>query len=249
MFKSLHIYNIWSNFMIQFNRPTYITLCCPEINLATQYKVTLVNKTLLKALLCSTHHSCVSERPNLWYLYSSKSFRAGGFFGDFLETVVPRVDLNTTAPPPTSSPVPLTPANSVGYITCKWEDQHPAVITMDTRHGLTHALYILAGPLCMCAVVCVSEVGQPRCYLTRPEKTSGELITASCAQTKGNHQSYACKRPAHTRSCEQARTNIWLTFWPHTRRKAHKQIKATCLQACVHAKTVKWVHEAAFGRN
>lgn len=114
---------------------------------------------------------------------------------------------------------------------------------MDTWHGLTHALYILAGPLCMCAVVCVSEVGQPRCYLTRPEKTSGELITASCAQTQGNHQSYACKRPAHTRSCEQARTNIWLTFWPHTRRKAHKQIKATCLQACVHAKTVKWVHE------
>lgn len=108
MFKSLHIYNIWSNFMIQFNRPTYITLCCPEINLATQYKVTLVNKTLLKALLCSTHHSCVSERPNLWwYLYSSKSFRAGGFFGDFLETVVPQVDLNTTAPPPTSSPLCL----------------------------------------------------------------------------------------------------------------------------------------------
>lgn len=90
MFKSLHIYNIWSNFMIQFNRPTYITLCCPEINLATQYKVTLVNKTLLKALLSSTHHSCVNECPNLWwYLYSSKSFRAGGFFGDFLETVVP----------------------------------------------------------------------------------------------------------------------------------------------------------------
>ena len=76
------------------------------------------------------------------------------------------------------------------------------------RHGYLawtrthrHTLCILAGSLwshmCVCVIVHVSEVGQQRCYLTHPVKTSGEFEQAWLLLPTHTHTPCTC-RPPHT---------------------------------------------------
>lgn len=104
--------------------------------------------------------------------------------------VVFKVDINTPSSPHLLTPVLLIPAKLVGYITCKWEGHHPAVITMDTWHRHIHIVHLgwSSLELHVCVIARLSEVGQQRRYLTHPEKISGEF-----------------KQPPPPHAC----TNIW----------------------------------------
>ena len=151
----------------------------------------------------------------------------------------------------------LIPAKLVGYITCKWEGQHPAVIAMDTWHGHTHTSYILAGPVLsvcvrVCVIVHVSEVGQQQQrYLTHPEKTSVEFKQPShwlqlpvCARKTINN-THAAIRPCCIRTSAgmRAHTHIHqhlgqiLAAWEQKFQHTHHIHR--CAFMCT--KTVQWV--------
>lgn len=133
--------------------------------------------------------------------------------GKFVKSLTNRSGLNPHEIPPPSKP-PLfsssvNAAKSVGYVTCNWEGQHH----ISTQQSLlwilgrdTHIRHLgqSTSEMCVCFCVCetvrVLAVEQQRCYLTHPEKTSGEF-----------------KQPSH-----------WFQLIPHT--PTHTQISSCCTQ-------------------